>query len=162
MIGTGKSFSRIGSSEAEAIHYFSVQCVGFIFETGQSIDICTECRGLDSVLKGRLHRRRSSMGTGIVANTNIRYLTKAELNAKYEEEKRRRINAERREQLAKKRLKLENEMKTIVEKDHEDLKKIYEAVSKTPDFLKENTSMALFWDVQKEMLEKKKRAWHPR
>ena len=162
LIGSGKSFSRIGASEAETFHYFSSHCAGFISEADRSIAICTECRGLDSVMKSRLHRFRSSLGTGIVANTNIRYLTKADLNAKYEEEKRRRVNAEKREQLAKKRLKLENEMKTIIEKDHEDLKRIYEAVSKTPDFLKENTGMALFWDVQREMLEKKKRAWHPR
>ena len=46
-----------------------------------------ECRGLDNVMKSSLHWFRSSLGTGIVANTNRRYLTKAELNAKYEEEK---------------------------------------------------------------------------
>lgn len=74
-----------------------------------------------------------------------------------------RKNALRPEQRAKKRLNVERNLMRMVQQDHDDLKEMMEKMQpRKDDLFQDDPDMQLLWNVQRDMLERKTRKWHPR
>ena len=161
VLGRKRVVSHLGSTFIDFVSYFSVDCGVLCFDQGPSKS-CKKCVEFDGVLRLRLFRHRSSENSHDNGKVNDRYLRRNETLDRLEMERQKRKNSEKREQYAKRRLLAEKSSKTMSENDHRDLSAIFQEVDEMPNFLKENPDVALFWNVQKEMIEKKTRNWHPR
>eukprot|EP00112_Aurelia_sp_Birch-Aquarium-sp1_P011553 Seg2427.6 transcript_id=Seg2427.6/GoldUCD/mRNA.D3Y31 product="hypothetical protein" protein_id=Seg2427.6/GoldUCD/D3Y31 len=162
------------SALGETKVYRSSSCKGTI--TGNSA-MCEACKKIDQTLRKRVSRaaaRRSDehyMDAAKSTCANLRYLTDDEKTARYNEERRRRVNAEKRERYAKWRLKEEKEAKEIVENQASDFDAIFKQLTseiqesntsqgRNPPF--EDPNMEFFWALQRELNDKQSHKWHPR
>lgn len=158
-----KKIGKIGDSEPVRLHYFSFNCIGLL-PVNHTHRLCVRCSGLDGILKSRLFRRRSIVLEGNdkdPSRVNNRYLSSGEIKKKLESEHQLRKNAEKREQYAKKLLHAKKEMAVMSPCDNQDLQHMFRELD-NDEFVKEHQNLALFWSVQKEMIEQKSRKWHPR
>lgn len=119
-----------------------------------SSQICDECSRIKRNCTISCHENAKS-----ALQTRESYMSKEELQQKLQEEKVRRVNAERRVKYW--RSKIENEMKTFVEEDHNEFVHMFQSVKK--DSLDDD--MKIFWEAQEKALQlnnSKGYRWHPK
>lgn len=161
LLGKARFVGVLGGTGG-GVHYFSSNCKG-ILKAGTVGKLCGSCLDFDAVLRCRLYRARSTReNVKDPTRVNIRYMNSTNVQHVLDEEQSKRRNAERREKYAKRRLKAEKELKPIAEDDHRDLSKMFGDVEKDKETFADKPDIAFFWSVQKEMLEKNSRKWHPR
>ena len=112
---------------------------------------CSECNNLWKLHHVKRQRREKRMG--IHRNCNKRYMTKEDVVFQLNEERKARVNAEKRERYWKE--KFLNESVQIEEEDHTDLSNILRGVAK------ENLpgDIECLWEQQKKIMAIKKQAW---
>ncbi|XP_078384471.1 uncharacterized protein LOC144666905 [Oculina patagonica] len=118
---------------------------------------CSECRQLEKLHKTKLKRREKRVG--IHVKCNKRYLSKEEVVLQLHQERKRRLNAEKREKYW--RDKFHEESIEIESRDHDDLSSIFQGLPKE----KVPEEMACFWEQQKRILNttsKRGYRWHPK
>lgn len=150
------------------IFYMSAECLG---------SICAECAVLRRNLSVRLVRFKENSKVVNKPNdsnksrTNKRFLNEKEIKERASDEKRRRINAEKREQYSRFKAVQEKQMRKMSQESNDDLLLMFHAVDKgigeNGDDLvfPENATMSLFWSMQREAVakteQKKSIRWHP-
>ncbi len=84
------------------------------------------------------------------------------------DQRRRRINTERRERYVKKKLEQEKKMLLLTKQDSDDLKIMFNQLDdgmKVPENYDDTTSLdddSFFWAMQREAIQSGKKVWHPR
>ena len=120
-----------------------------------SSQLCDECSRIKKNCSITCHKKTKS-----APQMRESYMSKEELIHKLHEEKTRRLNAERRVDYWKD--KIDNEMTTFVEEDHNDFLHMFKMVQK--DSLDDD--MKLFWEAQEKALllqhKSKGYRWHPK
>ncbi len=164
VIGRLKSFSSFDDKgfPSQEKRYFSTSCHALLPPTATR-SYCEECASLDKVLRLRLFRATSTQPNA--TNVNHRYMSIECLKDSLANEKSLRRNAERRESYSKKKLNFEIQSKQLTSKDHGELKEIFNSTNVSVQYQKcfaDKPEMNFFWNLQKEMLERNTRKWHPR
>lgn len=161
-----------GLSKEEVI-FRSTNCTG-ILSLQSGMQVCKSCQLLDPILRVQLTRCKSLVNSDrfceIMKNrstsqssTNWRYLDLQQACIRASDEQRRRVNSEKREKYAKRKLLEEKNTKKLSKDWDEDLTSIFESVNKeTKPAFPNNPDMEFFWQLQRDMVDKKNRRWHPR
>lgn len=169
--GTARKFSTkdhaCSHSDAKTV-YFSATCLGFLPRSSLG-QCCSQCSNLGHVLRNRLYRMQQSAANSL-RTTNWCNLSQEEQKQRYYDQQRRRINAEKRERYNKERLSIERSSRKLVERDHRELKEMMKQIEQNQattskgdgDLFRDEPSMNMFWKVQKDMVDKGQRLWHPR
>ena len=122
-------------------------------------DSCNHLRRNLSVQLVRFNKQVNSIG-GISSSSKInkRFLSEEEKNQRDHDQKRRRINAEKRAQYWRIRACEEKKFKQRVKEDGDDMMAIFtelDSDSKTEEVFANNPKMAMFWEMQREVVKKK-------
>ncbi len=142
-----------GTLAEEESKAYSLRCKVFSLPGSK----CSECRQLEKLHKTKLKRREKRVG--IHVKCNKRYLSKEEVVLQLHQERKRRLNAEKREKYW--RDKFHEESIEIESRDHDDLSSIFQGLPKE----KVPEEMACFWEQQKRILNttsKRGYRWHPK
>lgn len=136
--------------------------------------VCAACRGIRNALDVALHRMKhpttkdKNDGSSSSSNTNWRFLGELERSKRESDERRRRVNAERREMYAKRKSLEEKKLKKLSSADNGDMVAIFQELDKGCDadgndmMFPGDPNASFFWSLQREIIESKKPKWHPR
>ena len=157
----------------EEVVFKSINCIG-ILSLQSGMQMCKSCQLVDPILRVQLTRCKSLLSNdhfGEImqkrsksqSSTNWRYLDLQQACIRASDEQRRRVNSEKREKYAKRKLLEEKNTKKLSKDWDEDLTSIFENVTKeTREIFPNNPEMDFFWQLQRDMVDNKTRRWHPR
>ena len=148
----------------------AVACLGVAGK--ESGGVCSSCMGIKNTLDVALHwmknQKSKSRGSSSNSNVNWRFLVDEERRERERDERRRRVNAERGEAYAKRKIMEEKKLKQLSPQDHQDMQAIFHEVDQGCDdegnekLFPGDPNASFFWSFQRELLEAKKLKWHPR
>ncbi len=152
-LGEGKSSSKI---------FRAINCYNILSPDSMST-MCSNCEVLNNVLKVQLSRAWASekQDGRIDSATNLRFLSDSDGRDRLSAEVRKRRDAERREALVKRKLKELRQANSMSVEWDQDLRKMFNSLSHQRQNI-EDPDMDFFWNLQRDMLEKKTQTWHPR
>lgn len=135
--------------------------------------ICESCKKLRKNLSVQLvrlnHQRQQPRIIDSSSRINHRFLTNEERLMKENDQKRRRINAEKRAKYWKFKAVEEKRMKQMDKSDDDDLRIMFDEADKNMQndepMFKDNPKMSMFWEMQREAIAKEDKQtairWHP-
>lgn len=136
--------------------------------------VCAACRDMRNTLDVSLSRMKQHVtnekndSSSSSSKSNWRFLGEAERSKRESDERRCRVNAERRENYAKRKTSEEKKLKQITSADNEDIVAIFREVDQGCDedgneiLFPDDPNASFFWSFQRELIEAKKPKWHPR
>ena len=157
----------------------STSCQYLISANNHKVIRCQSCSQLNKILSNSLYKHtckpenqnkeQSKPGCSSESTTNWRFLSDTDKFERYVDQKRRRINTERRERYVKKKLEEEEKLILLTNEDTDDLKIMFIELDDSmtvPENYDESASLdddSFFWSMQREVIQSGKMVkWHPR
>jgi hypothetical protein len=165
----GKGQTSHSHRAVNCTFYMSVQYLG---------SICAECSVLRRNFSVQLVRFNASSESELnksddssKSRTNKKFLSEKDMYEIASDEKRRRINAEKREQYWRFKAVKEKQMRVMTQNSNDDLLAMFKSVDKgigengVDMMFPENATMSLFWSMQRDAVAKAEHnesiRWHP-